>query len=135
MGFFGALLTASRAGRCRARASIELAKRRLTGFEESDDGEDASVDVGGSGDFELDEDVLDVLFDCAVGYPEGLCDTGVRLPLGHERKYFTFSRRERVEGVCPPSGREQFDDEPGVEDGAAFADPRERVDEFIEVGH
>jgi hypothetical protein len=38
-------------------------------------------------------------------------------------------------GVCPPSGREQFDDELGVEDGAAFANARERVDEFIEVGH
>ena len=56
-------------------------------------------------------------------------------PLGHEREHLAFSWRERVEGVCPPSGREQFDDELGVEDGAAFADARERVDEFIQVGH
>jgi hypothetical protein len=28
--------------------------------------------------------VSDVLFDGAVGYPEGLFDPGVRLPLGHE---------------------------------------------------
>ena len=95
-------------------AIIELAKRRLSGFEEGDDGDDASVDVGGGGDFELGEDVLDVLFDRAVGYPEGFGDPGVRLPLGHEREYLTFSWRERVEGVCPPSGREQFDDELGV---------------------
>jgi hypothetical protein len=56
-------------------------------------------------------------------------------PLGHEREHLAFSWRERVEGVCPPSGREQFDDELGVEDGAAFADARERVDEFIQVGY
>jgi hypothetical protein len=65
----------------------------------------------------------------------GLCDAGVRLSLGHEREHLAFSWRERFEGICPPSGREQFDDELGVEDGAAFADARERVDEFIEVGH
>jgi len=118
-----------------ARTRIELAKRRLSGFEEGDDGEDPSVDVGGRGDFELGEDVLDVLFDRPVGYPEGLCDPGVRLSLSHERKYLAFSWRERVEGVCPPSGREQFDDEPGIQDGAAFADARKRVDEFIEVRH
>ena len=129
------LLRAGQVGRCRKGAIIGLAKRRLSGFEEGDDGEDASVDVGGGGDFELGEDVLDVLFDRAVGYPEGLCDPGVRLPLGHERKYLAFSWREGVEGVCPPPGREQFDDQPGVQDGAAFADARERVDEFIEVGH
>ena len=79
--------------------------------------------------------MLDVLFDRAVGDPEGFCDPCVRLPLGHEREYFAFSWRERVEGVCPPSGREQFDDELGVEDGATVTDARERVDEFIEVGH
>lgn len=56
-------------------------------------------------------------------------------PLGHEREHLAFSWGERVEGVCPPSGREQFDDELGVEDGAAFADARERVDEFIQVGY
>src|SRR6516225_9511428 len=111
------------------------ARRRSTGFEEGDYGEDAPVDVGGGGDFELGEDVLDVLFDRAVGYPEGLCDPCIRLSLGHERKYLAFSWRERVEGVGPPSDREQFDDELGVQDGAAFADARERVDEFIEVGH
>ena len=69
--------------------------------------------VEGGGDSELAEDVLDVLFDRAVGYPEGLCDAGVRLPLGHEREHLAFSWRERVEGVCPLSGREQFDDELG----------------------
>ena len=62
---------------------------------------------------ELGEDVLDVLFGGAAGYPEGLCDAGVRLPLGHEREHLAFSWRERVEGVCPLSGREQFDDELG----------------------
>lgn len=34
-------------------------------------------------------------------------------PLGHEREHLAFSWRERVEGVCPLSGREQFDDELG----------------------
>ena len=82
---------AARVGRCRARAAIELTNRRLSGFEEGDDGEDPSVDVGGGGDFELGEDVLDVLFDRAVGYPEGLGDPGVRLSLGHER-----NRRRRA---------------------------------------
>ena len=109
--------------------------RRLTGFEECDGGEDASVGVRGGVDFELGEDVLDVLFGRAVGYPEGLCDAGVRLSLGHEREHLAFSWRERFEGICPPSGREQFDDELGVEDGAAFTDAREHVDEFIQVGH
>jgi len=76
-----------------------------------------------------------MLFDRTVGYPEGLCYPGVRSPLGHEREHLAFSWRERVEGVCPPSGREQFHDELGVEDSAAFADAREPLDEFIEVGH
>src|SRR2546421_4146724 len=105
------------------------------GFKECDGGEDASVGVGGGGDSELGEDVLYVLFDRAVGYPEGLCDVGVRLPLGHEREHLAFSWRECVEGVCAPAGCEQFDDELGVEDGAAFADTRERLHEFIEVGY
>src|SRR5262250_929788 len=112
----GPLFTTLRRGWAGVRrgAAVEPVERRLTGIEECDDGEDASVDVGGGGDFELGEDVLDVLFDRAVGYPEGLCDPGVRLPLGHECKYLAFSWCERVEGVCPPSGREQFDDQPGV---------------------
>ena len=50
-----------------------------------------------------------------------------RLPLGHELEHLAFTWRGRVEGVCPPSGREQFDDELGGEDRAAFADARERV--------
>ena len=49
----------------------------LAGFEEGDDGEDAPVGVEGGGDSELAEDVLDVLFDRAVGYPQGLGDPGV----------------------------------------------------------
>src|SRR5262249_60191415 len=100
---------------------------------EGDDVEVGSFEVETGGLFELGEDVLDLLFARALGYPESLCDPAVRLPLGHERKYLVFSWRERVEGGCPPSGREQLDDELGVEDGAAFADARERFGEFSEV--
>ena len=39
--------------------------------------EDAPVGVEGGGDSKLAEDVVDVLFDRAGGYPERLCDSGV----------------------------------------------------------
>ena len=63
--------------------------------------------VRGGGDSELGEDVLDLLFGRAAGYPEGLCDASVRLPLGYELEHLAFSWRERVEGLCPPSGRQR----------------------------
>jgi hypothetical protein len=64
-----------------------------------------------------------VLFDRAWGYPEALGDPGVGLTFCHERQHSTFSWRERIERIGSPCAAEQFDDEPGVEDGAALADP------------
>jgi hypothetical protein len=107
----------------------------LPGVEEGDNGEDALVGVQGGVDSELAEDVVDVLFYRTLRYPEGLGDPGVGLTGTHPRKHLSFSWRERIEGVGSPCAAEQFDDEPGVEDGAAFADPGERAGEFIEVGY
>lgn len=60
---------------------------------EGDDGEAAPVGVEGGGDSELAEDVVDVLFDRAGGYPEGLCDSGVDCPSAMSR---TTSRSRGV---------------------------------------
>jgi hypothetical protein len=49
--------------------------------------------------------------------------------------HLALSGREHVEGVGPSCAAKEFDHELGVQDGAALADPGERADEFIEVGH
>src|SRR5262249_48509028 len=104
------------------------------GFEEGKHGEYSSIGVGGSGDPELAEDVLDVLLDGALGYPEGPCDCGIGASLRHEFDDVPLPRRQGRERVWPFCSPEQVDDELGVKNDLSFADPLEGIEQLVDVG-
>lgn len=101
--------------------------------EVGEDGEDAAAVVGGGGEVEFGEDVVDVFADGFFGDVEASGDGGVGAAFGHFGEDFAFAGGELAEGALAVLAGEELGDDGGVHGGAAGGDAADGFDELADV--
>ena len=118
--------------RLRCGCPHRLRRRRL-GLQEGDDGENATVGVGGHGEAELLEDARDVLLDAAFGQEHAGGDRRVRQPLRHQGEDLSFAGAQVADRVVAASPADELGDNARIERGAAFGHALDGGDEVGQV--
>src|SRR4051812_326470 len=84
---------------------------------------------------ELEEDLLDVGLDRALGDEQPRGDRAVGEALGDELEHLPLARAELAQRILAAPAADEPRDDRGIDDGLAVDEPSERVDEDRDVEH